>query len=130
MRIQPSIWAHALETSLDVPIDIQKERIERFVRFLQKKRMRKLLPLILRSLKARAAKDSIFVESAVPLALNIVDTYAHSLRSLMHAPENVQIQSSVNPDLYGGIKVTYNNYEYDASIRRHLETMEEQLWHQ
>lgn len=130
MKIRPALWAEALEASLNAPLDLQKERIRRFVRILQKKRMRKLLPSIIRSLDSRAKKDIIFIESAVPVTVTVLDRNIDSLRSLMHAPEHVLARSSVNPDLYGGIKVTYNNIEYDATIRRQLETMEEHLWHQ
>lgn len=130
MKIRPSVFAEALATSLDAPLGIQKDRIKRFVQILQKRRMRKLLPLILRSLENRLAKDIVFVESATTLPPEYYAENGARLRMVIHAPDHTHIQPIVEPTHYGGIKITYNDYEYDTTIRRQLEIMEEKLWHQ
>ena len=128
MKMRPMVWADALSQSLNVPHEQRKDRIRYFVRLLQKKRMRKLLPLILRSLDARTRKDSVFIESAIPLSQQYLDRHAPSLRAVICAPKNAPIYSTVNPAVCGGIIIRFNDYEYDATILRQLENMEELLW--
>lgn len=130
MKIQPSVYAQALTLSLDAPPAVQKERVGRFIRLLQKKRMRKLLPLILRSLETRSMHNSLIVESAVPLTDTFIEDNAPRIREIINASPDSQILPRVNTDVVGGIKITYNNSEYDATLRRQLDTMEEQLWQQ
>ena len=103
------VWADALSQSLNVPHEQRKDRIRYFVR-LPQKRMRKIAPLILRSLDAQQEKDSVFISAK---SQQYLDRHAPSLRALWR--QTAPIYSTVTRCVW-----RHNNkihdYEYDATI--------------
>lgn len=122
------IWSRALLYSLDCPPQEQSTRIKRFIYLLNAKRMQRKLPIILRAIKNLEEQKTVTIASSYALDQNYIQTIAPTILQTIGAPKNCIVELSIDPTLIGGIKITYQDKEYNATILNHLERLKEQLW--
>ena len=90
-----------------------------FLQYLEKQDKLGLLPSILAVLRKQVEPQlpEIVVESSIALS----DADRRSiLESLSSRPHSGEVQFKVNPDLIGGIKVTYGDSVLDLSVQGRL----------
>ena len=126
------INAHTLAQTLLTMIDEskgKKEReqvIEQFVSFARRRGLTFQLPNVIRELQRmnqRADRNnSVRLETATEMDDK---TLAAIIKSI--GATEASMEHTVNPELMGGFRVRWQDYEYDASVERDVNRLEHSL---
>jgi len=70
---------------------------------------------------------SVRVVTAAPMSDEVLNDLRHKLLASGVTSENLEIESSVNPDLIGGFILEFDNKRYDSSVAHKLEELKAQF---
>lgn len=75
----------------------------------------------------KAHSITVTVTSAIELSKTQLDSIKAAVKQ-KHKAEDVVIETILDPSCIGGVKLTINSVEYDATVRGKLEQVRSQLF--
>lgn len=127
-RISIQNYANALYLALDELAD-PKELGDHFNRLLSKNKQKKLLTRILLKLDEiranRTRELDVVVEVARPLESEMKEKLKATLERRF--AKNVILIEKINPEIIGGVRLSFGETKYNGAILDKLELMKEQI---
>ena len=128
MKINSLVWADAIIGSIREKPQDSASIVRNFLKKLTSQRQNKLLPAILRQIKKVENKNTINVTSGFDLSPEAQLIVKQSAQKLFPEIQNPAFNFTVNSEIVGGIKINFQDKEYDASLARNIDKIKEQLW--
>lgn len=75
----------------------------------------------------KAHSITVTVTSAIELSKSQLDAVKSAVKQ-KHKAEEIELETVLDPSCIGGVKVTINSVEYDATVRGKLEQVRSQLF--
>jgi F-type H+-transporting ATPase subunit delta len=105
------------------------ERLTRFLEMLAERHRMPVLPRIRREFDALWAEEHELLEVSVTSAVELDEQLVKGIGEQIEqqAGRRVELSSSVDPELLGGLKVRVGSMVLDASVRNRLDRLRKQL---
>jgi F-type H+-transporting ATPase subunit delta len=105
------------------------ERLVRFLEMLAERHRMPVLPRIRREFDALWAEEHELLEVSVTSAVELDDQLVKGIGEQIEqqAGRRVELSSTVDPELLGGLKVRVGSMVLDASVRNRLDRLRKQL---
>lgn len=119
MRLTASTLSRALDRAT-LQNSNTKEIVSEFVLYLKKKKLLKMLPSIIRNLKAINKQSMIIVYSTFVLdAEQLISIKTMALKKF-DLTGDIEVKNIIDKTLIGGVKIAYRDQEIDLSIKNQI----------